>query len=65
MQAAHAPLVAAVVRERLALQGQALLCCAVRDQVRLCADQQAATSIMNAPEAVIAEAFRMLSFLLK
>ena len=33
VQAAHAPLVAAVVRQHLANEGQALICCAVREQV--------------------------------
>lgn len=33
VQAAHAPLVAAVVRQHLATEGQALICCAVREQV--------------------------------
>ena len=32
MQEAHASLVAAVLRHRLATDGQALVCCAVRDQ---------------------------------
>lgn len=35
LQAAHAPLVAAVVRDRLEAHGQAFLCCAVREKVRL------------------------------
>ena len=33
LQEAHSQLVAAVLRHRLALHGQALICCAVRDQV--------------------------------
>ena len=32
MQEPHASLVAAVLRQRLAMDGQALICCAVRDQ---------------------------------
>ena len=32
LQAAHAPLVAAVLKQRLIATGQALICCAVRDQ---------------------------------
>ena len=35
LQAVHAPLVAAVVRQQLAAGGQALICCAVREQVGL------------------------------
>lgn len=33
LQEAHSKLVAAVLRHRLTIHGQALLCCAVRDQV--------------------------------
>ena len=36
LQEAHSQLVAAVLRHRLALHGQALICCAVRDQASLC-----------------------------